>query len=365
MADIGLPKIDIIFKGLGVSAVQRGSKGVAVLVIKDETDTTFTFAEYKSVANLTSTEEAKYTSENVQYIKDCLEGTPVKLIVARMDITGVLADLLTQIKGRVPMNCWISIASDVVADHDALVSFVKSSNLNDKKRYKTLVYNATTSDHMHVVNFANSTVTFKDGRGEQTGDEAIPYLLGYLAGLSLDMSAIAKPLQKFESVEEPTDLETAVNAGEFVLFNDEGEVRVARGVNSLVTTGQGVTDDMKFILIAEVMDLMYTDIFTTWKKFYKGKYKNYLDNQMLLIGAINSYFTALANDLLLDPEFENKSVIDIEAQRLANIPKYGETEVSTWDDNKIMAMTVGTNVFLNGNVKILNTMEDFKFTIYM
>ena len=30
MADIGLPKLDIIFKGLGVSAIQRGTSGVAI-----------------------------------------------------------------------------------------------------------------------------------------------------------------------------------------------------------------------------------------------------------------------------------------------------------------------------------------------
>ena len=45
--------------------------------------------------------------------------------------------------------------------------------------------------------------------------------------------------------------------------------------------------------------------------------------------------------------------------------KYGEEEVATWDDNKIMEMTVGTNVFLAGNVKILNAMEDFDFEITM
>lgn len=374
MADIGMPEIDIIFKGLGASAVKRSSGGrVAVLIVKDDTDKTFTFAEYKSVTDLTSQEIAKYTTENAQYIKDCLEGAPAKLIVARMDKTATVpdtsdilfADLLTKIKGKVPMNCWIGIAGAIKAETDALVSFVKASVQNEKKRYKALVYNATTSDDIHIVNLTNKKVTFKDDRGEQVGSKAVPYLLGYLAGLSLDMSAIAKVLQKFEIVEEPEDLEAAINKGEFILYNDEGEVRVARGVTSLVTTGQGVTDDMKFILIVEAMDMIYTDIYTTWKNFYKGKYKNSLDNQMLLIGAINSYFKALANDMILDSNFPNKSMINIEKQRLVNIPKYGEDEVNSWDDNKVMEMTFGTNVFLGGNIKILNAMEDFNFEISM
>lgn len=368
MADLGMPEINITFKGLGASAIQRSSGGrTAVLIIKDDTDTE-TFAEYRGIDDLTEEEQQKYTSENVQAIKDALEGSPKKIVVARLSTTeegeSNLADLLKTIKGKVEMNCWIAIADATQQETDDLVSFIKSSNKNDKKRYKTLVYKATTSDDMHIVNFTNEKVTFKD-RGEQVGDKAIPYLLGYLSGLSLDISAIAKPLQKFESVVEPDDLDEAINEGEFILYNDEGEVRVARSVNSLVTTGQNVTDDMKFILIVEVMDMIYTDIYRTWKRFYKGKYKNSLDNQMLLIGAINSYFSGLSRDMLLDPNFENKSMIDVEAQRLANVTKYGEDEVASWDDSKVLEMTVSTKVFLIANIKILNAMEDFYFDIFM
>lgn len=370
MADLGMPEIDIIFKGLGVSAVQRGSKGLAILIIKDDTDKEFTFREYRSIDELTSEEQEKYTKDNLVYIKDVLEGSPKKLIVARMDL-GVLdepaklTDLLADIKGKVEMNCWIALADGTQQEQDDLVSFVKSNVKNNKKRYKALVYKATASDDMHIVNYTNETVFFKGERGEKPGGDAVAYLLGYLAGMSLDMSSIASPLQKFEKVVEPEDNEKAINKGEFILYNDEGDVRVARGVNSLITTGQGITDDMKFILIVEVMDLIYTDIYTTWKRFYKGKYKNFLDNQMLLIGAINSYFKEIANELLLDPNFPNKSKVDIEQQRLANVPKYGEEVVAEWDDDKIIEMTVGTNVFLDGSVKILNAMEDFKFKIEM
>lgn len=364
MANIGLPNISIIFKGLGASAVQRGSRGIALLIIKDDTDITFDFAEYTSVADLTSTEIAKYTEANVQYIKDVLTGTPSKIIVARMAaVDGVLADLLTKIKGK-KFN-WIGIAEGTTTDQDALASWIKSTNANDKKTYKAVVYKATVTDDLHVANFTNADVTWKDTRGKVTGDKFIARLIGFLAGMPLTMSAIAKTFSDVESVTEPESLEDSVNAGEFVLFNDEGEVRVARAVNSLVTTGEGVTDDMKFILIVETMDLIYNDIYVTWKQFYKGKYKNNLDNQMLLIGAINAYYTELANENLLDNEFANKAFIDIEAQRLANIPKYGEEEVATWDNDKIMEMTVGTNVFLDSNIKILNAMEDFNMNINM
>ena len=71
MADIGMPRIDIIFKGLGASAVQRSSGGrTAVLIIKDDTVNDFIFAEYRGIDDLTKEEQEKYTPENVQYIKE-------------------------------------------------------------------------------------------------------------------------------------------------------------------------------------------------------------------------------------------------------------------------------------------------------
>lgn len=365
MSNIGLPSLDLFFKGLGASAVSRGSKGVAILIIKDDTDETFTFKEYASVADLTSIEAAKYTAGNLQYIKDALVETPKKLIVARMGTEDTFADLLTLIKGKAPRNCWIGIAEGLVADHDSLVSFVKAENTNNKKRWKVLAYKATTTDSIHIVNLYNDKVVFADTRGEQTGEKGISYLLGLYAGLSLDISAIAKTLSYFTSVTEPADLEVAVNAGKLVLFNEDGVVKVARSINTLQTTGGNITDDMKFVLIVEEMDLIYTDVVDAWNGSYKGKYKNGMDNQLLLVGAINTYFKELENSQILDPNYSNVVSIDIEAQRLANIPKYGEETVNSWDDKQAMTMTVGTKVFLTASTKLLNAMEDFNFNIYM
>ncbi|MGB6129672.1 MAG: phage tail sheath C-terminal domain-containing protein [Psychrilyobacter sp.] len=366
MADIGLPNLEIIFKGLGTSAIKRGIKGTAVLIIKDDTDKTFDFKEYRSVADLTSEQLALYTDKNIQYIKDCFMGTPLKIIVARMDSTdGVFADLLKKIKGKIPRNCWIGLAEGSTAEQDSLVSFVKSEVKNNQKRYKVLAYKATVTDDIHIVNLTTDKVTFKGDRGEQDANQAISYLLGVYAGLTLDMSAIAIPLQLLESVSEVDDLEALINKGELVLTNDEGEVKIARSINSLITTGQGVTDDMKFVIIVESMDLIYTDIHYTWNKFYKGKYKNKLQNQLLLISAITAYFEGLESDSILDENYDNKTEIDIEAQRLLNYSKYGKETVDSWDDKKAMSMTYGTNVVFSADTKILNAMEDFKFKIAM
>ena len=189
---------------------------------------------------------------------------------------------------------------------------------------------------MHIVNFTNEKVTWADEkRGEVTGNLIIPYLLGFLAGISINMSAIAFELTKFKSVIEPDEVETKIGAGEFILIN------------------------------SSIMDLIYCDVLETWNRSYKGKYPNILNNQMLLISAINGYYKELARNYILDPNFENISMVDVEKQRIENYPKYGQAIVDGWDDLKVRQMTVGTNVFLKSKIKISGIMEEFTLPIYM
>lgn len=360
---IGLPKIDIVFKALGASAVTRGERGYAVLILRDDTEGE-PKKYYKTIEDFGEDEQAKFTESNIQLIKDAFEGTPLKLQVFKLASEGNAEDLLKVVGGAIPRNCWIGTTDAEI--QTSLVTWAKAKVKNDKKKYKVIAWKAVGADDMHVVNFTNEKVTWADEkRGEVTGNLIIPYLLGFLAGISINMSAIAYELTKFSSVVEPEELETAINDGEFVLFNDEGIVKVARAVNSLVTTGQDVSEDMCYINTVEKMDLIYCDIFETWDKKYKGKYPNILDNQMLLISAINGYFKTLARDYILDPNFENTSMVDIEAQRVENYSKYGQEVVEGWDDLKVKQMTVGTKVFLKANIKISGIMEDFSFLIYM
>lgn len=360
---IGLPKIDIVFKALGASAVTRGERGMAVLILRDDTEGE-PAKYYKTIEDFGADEQKKFSENNQQLIKDAFEGTPLKLYVYKLASEGNAEDLLKEIGGKIPRNCWIATPDAEI--QTSLVTWAKAKVKNDKKRYKVLGHKATGADDMHIVNFTNEKVKWADEkRGEVTGNFVVPYLLGFLAGISINMSAIAFELTKFESVAEPEEVEESINKGEFVLFNDEGVVKVARAVNSLVTTGQDVSEEMCHINTVEKMDLIFCDIFDTWDKKYKGKYPNILDNQMLLISAINGYYKELSRDYILDKNFENKAEVDVEAQRLANYAKYGQETVEAWDDLKARKMTVGTKVFLTSNIKIAGIMEDFTIPIYM
>lgn len=371
---IGMPDLNIEFKGLGASAVSRGSKGQTILIVRDDEYITPLYT-FKSIEDIDGEIEQEFSPRNINYIKDVLSGTPKELIVVRIN-EGVeveedaihspktLASALQLLKTKAEINCWIGMADAEKVDDEDIASFVKSQNKNEKRKYKLLGYQMDSPDDMHIVNFTTDKIKKTDSGIMETGRNYIPKMLGAIAGQSLDMSLIAKNFGDIEFVTEPEDKDKAVDNGELFLFNDEGgKVGVGRAVNSLVTTGQGVTDDMRFILIVEVMDLIYSDIYHTWNNSYKGRFKNILDNQMLLIGAINAYFQLIARDYLLDPNFNNRSRVDVFAQRMANVPKYGEEEVESWSDDVAMNRTVGTNVYLAANIKIPNAMEDLDLII--
>lgn len=371
---IGMPELNIEFKGLGASAVSRGSKGQAILIVRDNgaVNPVYTF---KSIEDITTSIEGEFTPRNISFIKDVLAGTPKEVVVIRIN-TGEeitedamfspksLSSALQLLKTKAEINCWIGVADAEGNDDEEIAMFVKSQNSNGKRRYKSIGFQMDSPDSMHVVNFTTDKIKYSDGDDIISGINYIPKMLGAIAGQSLDMSLIAKDFADLDFVSEPADKDVAVDNGELFLFNDEGgTIRIGRAVNSLVTTGQGVTDDMRFIMIVEVMDLIYTDIYHTWNNSYKGRFKNTLDNQMLLISAINSYFSLLAEDYLLDPNYENGCSVDVQKQKLANVPIYGEEVVNSWSEDVAMNMTVSTNVYLDASIKVPNAMEDMDLVI--
>lgn len=356
---IGLPKIEIVFKQLAVSAVQRSERGIVALIVKDDTDDSFNVVEYKSVTEI---ETEKFTSANAAYIADVLEGGASKVIVARIAAAdGTLAQAIAAI-GSKKYN-WIGYAEGLTADQTALVTYAKEQEAANKKHFKAMVFNATAPDTMTVVNFGNAKVTKADGT-EVTGEKYIARLMGTFAGLPLTQSGTYKIMSDLKYVEEPADVEEAINAGKLVLFNDEETVRIARAVNSLTTLGTDKTEDMQKIIIVETMQLIQEDILKTFKDDYLGKYKNKYDNQVLFITAVNAYFEALEDEDVLDPEFDNVAFVDVEAQRAAWLA-VGKTEAAEWDDAKVRINTFRSNVYLSGSIKILDAIEDFKFNITM
>ena len=91
---------------------------------------------------------------------------------------------------------------------------------------------------------------------------------------------------------------------------------------------------------------------------------NSYDNQALFISAVNTYFRELTHEEILDPDYENEAKVNVEKQRDAWLG-IGKTEAEEWKEEKVKRMTFRSNVFLAGDVKILDAIEDLHFEINM
>lgn len=369
MLAIKMPNVEVIFKQLAGSLVERSERGYAILIIKDDTDT-FSYKTYSDITQLNSDNDM-YSNDNYIAIKDCLTFSPTKCYVFRVgEEEGNLNKVLQLLESRVKTG-WITIVNGTNDDFVALTSWIKSKEMRGKT-YKAVVYKVATTDSRHIVNFYNSSVTYTDERGERPGVEYCPSLVGILARCNINRGATYFECTNLMSVEEiegngdiDENRDKALSEGKFILFNDEDVVKVARGINSLTTTdGINYTEDMKFIDMVETMDLINDDITTTFIDTYLGKYKNNYDNQMLFVSAINSYFKNLANEYVLDNNYNNKVDIDTENQLNAWLG-VGKTEASTWDETTLKNNTFKRSVFLKGDIKILGAMEDLKFTVML
>lgn len=354
-----MPSIEVIFLQKAVTAIQRSERGVVCVVVNDDTAGD-AVKEYSFSSEVKSEE---YKQENYKAIMAAFTGLPNKVVVVKLGADATFTDAAEPLKG-VDYN-WLCYLNAESGEQDKVAQYVKEINAKNKqKKRKCVVYQAITTDDMHVVNFTNEAITFKEETAAYPVAFFVARLCGMLAGLPFTRSATYSTFSELLKVAEPEDLDEAVGNGEFILFNDGGEVKAGTAVNSLTTIGENVTEDMQKITIVEAMDLIQEDVTKTFAEYYCGKYKNTYDNQVLFLSAVNSYFRQLAKESVLDPNYNNTSGIDVEAQREQWLST-GTTEAADWNEQKVKAMTYRNNVNLAGNVKILDAMEDLTFHITM
>lgn len=356
---VTLPKILIKFQQLAASFVQRSERGVAILVLRDDTAGGSGYASYTDATELS---DAPYTDANKQAITDAMSFGPLRVGVAKIGSEDALADGLALITANEKTG-WITVVDGTTTDWTALVSWIKAREAEDKS-WKAVVYNATAPDSMHVVNFVNNTVTFSDGRGQKDGSSYTPSLAGLLAACNVVRGATNYLCANLSRVEVPDSPDAAVGAGKFILINDDdSEVRVGVDVNSMTTTdGKTKTEDMKYIETVEAMDLIRDDIARTFREDYMGQYRNSLTNQMLFLSAVNYYFQQLVADEILDPEHDNAAEVNVAAQRASWVGS-GKSEAAEWDDATVRSNTFKRTVYLAGDVKILGSMANLEFHV--
>ncbi|GEO27026.1 phage portal protein [Alicyclobacillus acidoterrestris] len=281
--NLGLPEVIISFQTAAQTAVQRSQQGVVALILRDDTVTTFTTKTYNTIDDVAKTD---WTDTNYNLISKTFLGTPSKVIVVRGGTTDT--DYTQQLTTLATMR-WNYMAIPGIASDD--VSAVSTWLIGQRaapnsRTFKAVLPNSP-SDNEGIINFATEGIVVEDTT--YTASQYTGRIAGILAGLPQTRSATYYVLSEVDSITPSADPDSDVDAGKLILINDGEKVKIARGVNSLVTL-TGKSADWQKIKIIDGHDLVQDDIRNTFNDEYVGKVNNDYDNQAIFIAAVNQYW---------------------------------------------------------------------------
>lgn len=385
---MGAPSITISFIEKAISAVTRGERGIVMLWVKD----TLTAAAVNPVTVVTESDipdELKDTTkEQIKLAMIGYTNAPKKILVYCMGISDEADSGKIEEGYKKAMAAAETIKFNYLAiptvetDQKAqdIATWVKQMRDNKKKKIKAVLPNVK-ADNEGIINYttpkAVKTTTVTAGNGTKTtvdtvytAEQYCARIAGLIAGTPMTIACTYAPLSELSDCTRLTDIDTPVDNGELIIFYDGEKVKVARGVNSFTTTIDGKGDSFKKIKIVEAMDMINDDITKTAQDSYLGKYANSYSNKCLLLSAISSYFSQLQRDGIIS----SYSVgLDADAIReylkgkglQATLDDGNVKDVDECSDEEIITADTGSFVFLTGNVKILDAIEDIKMPIYI
>lgn len=361
----GMPQIIINFRTKGTTAIKRSARGIVAMILHNETKDEIHNYTIRDVSDIPDT---GLTDENVDLIKKCLLGTPLRILVYTLpntNVDGAVKDQTDVLKmlANIKWN-WLCAPTATTQEQNDLASWIKTQRSNKHKTFKAVLAEQA-ADHEGVVNFCTNNIkvrTDTDSLGNPvyttyTDVQYTARIAGILAGLALDRSATYFKLTEVEIVEVYEDIDTLIDKGELLLIDEQdGDgVKIARACNSLTTFTTDKGEEFRKIKIIEGIDLVTDDIRDTFKKYYVGKVINGYNNKMLFISAIMVYFSAIKGNVL---DADAPSTVDINTTWQSNYAKLHGDDPTTMSVMEIRQYNTGDTLALVGDLRFVDAMEN-------
>lgn len=346
---LGLPSVNIVFKQEGMTAIERGERGIVALVLKDSKA-----LGGHTVYDITDCPQ-ELSEANRKYVIDALIGNtnaPLRVELFVLGSEGEVTEALEYFENT--KFDYICSPYFTTQENTEVSTWIKALRDNEGVMVKAVLAN-TEADHEGIINFATDNIVTE--HKTYTTVEFTPRIAGLIAGTSLKIATTYANIPEIVSVpyEKKNTTAEKIGEGKLVIFKQSGEYRIARGVNSLTTTSEVKGEAFQKIKLVDIMDLMTNDIRQTCHKSYIGKYANSYDNKVILMTAIEGYL----DQLVLDGLIERNTVkveIDMEAQK-AYLKSVG-IDISEMREQEIKEYNTRDKVFLSIKCKILDAIEE-------
>lgn len=363
----GMPQIIINFRTKGTTAIKRSARGIVAMILHNETKDEIHNYTIRDVSDIPDT---GLTDENVDLIKKCLLGTPLRILVYTLpntNVDGATKDQTDVLKmlANIKWN-WLCAPTATTQEQNDLASWIKAQRSNKHKTFKAVLSDQA-ADHEGVVNFCTNNIKVRTdtdslGNPVYTTYTAVQYtarIAGILAGLALDRSATYFKLTEVESVEVYEDIDTLIDKGELLLIDEQdGDgVKIARACNSLTTFTTDKGEEFRKIKIIEGIDMVTDDIRDTFKKYYVGKVINDYNHKILFISAILVYFSEIKGNVL---DADATNTVDIDTTWQSNYAKLHGDDPTTMSVMEIRQYNTGDTLALVGDIRLVDAMENLK-----
>lgn len=348
------PNLNIAFRTLATTAIQRSERGIVCLILQDTKAT----EKWYTLKTISDVETAKWDTDSIKYINLAMHYGAFKVLIRVVqsgeDTSKVLKDL------EMRRFNWLAYPQALETEDQMVVNWVKQQFGNTGTIGKTIKYvssYANNTDHVAIVELANGG-TYKSIYGDFTAQEYTAAIAGLIAGMPLNRSADNYTMSDLKEVE---DYEPKL--GKFSLYTDEDVVKVNYGINSKTSFDSTWKKDTRKIKVVEGMCFIADDIRDTFKEYWLGKYINDYDNKMNFCSNVTKVYFKEMSPNVLNGDYDNKIEIDIEAQKKVITLDGLETDGMT--DLEILQYPTGDDVYLTGDVRFADTMASLSLIMTM
>ena len=352
---MGLPSINIAFTSAAAVTVQHTSRWNVAVIVRDTNEIGGHVLTRKEHIPDTLG-EANQTFVKWAFVGHVNSPRTVFLYVISPDAEDLSAAL-----------AWLSLQDfdylagppDVSAEEAQLIAgWVEDQRSEYDAKYKAVLPNLA-ADSEAVINFATENIVV--GGSSYTAAQLCSRVAGILAGTPANLSSTYVVLEEVDDITRLSraDANAAIDAGKLILIHDGEKVKIARGVNSLVTTSATKGGIFKKIKVVAVTDLIKSDVRRTVEDSFIGKYPCNYDNKLILVTAIRGYFKELSREGIIESDF----TVDIDAAAQANWLESHGTDTSGMSEQELREANTQDHVFLTARIKILDVIEDIDLNI--
>lgn len=193
----------------------------------------------------------------------------------------------------------------------AMQTFIKSQNDDNGIYCQLCMANATNPDTRYIIN-VNSPVTLNDGT-TLTAQQVTWWAGGALAGAMYNESLTyaTYPNAVSTTMQTPSQMIAALNAGQFILASDNGRVYVVQDINSLVTYDTNITEIYRYNRTMRLCNTIANDIHQQFVNGFLGVVNNNEAGRAVFQGAIVGYLLDIQN---------NQGIQNFEAEDVQVLP---------------------------------------------